>query len=45
MFFIAILVAICANGLPNGYFIGLVIGTVLYYLTDKMFLRNYGKHE
>lgn len=43
MFFIAILVAICANGLPNGYFIGLVIGTVIYYLADKLVLKNFGK--
>lgn len=45
MFFIAILVAVCANGLPNGYFIGMVLGTVLYYLTNKWFLNHFGKHE
>ncbi len=43
MFFIAIVVAICANGLPNGYFIGLIIGTLLYYSTDRFILKNYGK--
>jgi hypothetical protein len=43
MFFIAVLVAICANGLPNGYFFGLVIGTAVYYLADKFVLQNYGK--
>jgi len=43
MFFIAVFVAVCANGLPNGYFFGLVIGTIIYYLTDKLFLKNYGK--
>lgn len=44
MFFIAIVVAICANGLPNGYFIGLVAGTILYYSADKFILQQYGKH-
>jgi len=43
MFFIAIVVAICANGLPNGYFIGLIIGTILYYSADRYILKNYGK--
>jgi hypothetical protein len=43
MFFIAILVAICANGLPNGYFFGLVIGTIIYYSADKLVLKNFGK--
>jgi hypothetical protein len=44
MFFIAIVVAICANGLPNGYLIGMVLGTALYYLSDKAILKHYGKH-
>jgi len=44
MFFIAIVVGICANGLPNGYLIGMVIGTVLYYLSDKYILKHFGKH-
>jgi hypothetical protein len=43
MFFIAIVVAICANGLPNGYFIGLIIGTILYYSSDRFILKHYGK--
>ena len=43
MFFIAVLVAVCANGLPNGYFFGLVIGTIIYYLADKLVLKNYGR--
>jgi hypothetical protein len=43
MFFIAILVAICANGLPNGYFFGLVIGTIIYYSADKLVLKYFGK--
>lgn len=43
MFFIAIVVAICAIGLPDGYLIGMVTGTVIYYLTNKIFLKSYGK--
>jgi MFS superfamily sulfate permease-like transporter len=45
MFFIAIIVALCANGLPNGYFIGMVLGTVLYYLSRGQILRHFGKHD
>lgn len=44
MFFIAIVVAICANGLPSGYLIGMVVGTALYYLSDRTILKHYGKH-
>ncbi|MCU0473715.1 MAG: putative sulfate/molybdate transporter [Bacteroidales bacterium] len=43
MFFIAIVVAICANGIPNGYFIGLIVGTILYYMADRFVLKHYGK--
>jgi len=43
MFFIAVIVGICANGLPNGYLIGMVIGTILYYLSDKWILKYFGK--
>jgi MFS superfamily sulfate permease-like transporter len=43
MFFIAIVVALCANGLPNGYFIGLIIGTILFYTADRFILKHYGK--
>ncbi len=43
MFFIAIVVAICAIGLTNGYLIGMVTGTVIYYFTNKIFLKSYGK--
>jgi hypothetical protein len=43
MFFIAIVVALCANGIPNGYFIGLIVGTILYYLADRFVLKHYGK--
>lgn len=42
-FFIAIIVAVCSNGLQNGYFIGLVLGTILYYLSNKYLLKHYGK--
>jgi Molybdate transporter of MFS superfamily len=43
MFLIAVIVAICAVGLPNGYLIGMLAGTAIYYLTNKIFLRNFGK--
>jgi hypothetical protein len=43
MFLIAVIVAICAIGLPNGYLIGMIAGTSIYYLTNKVFLRNFGK--
>ena len=41
-FFIALLVALIACGLPYGYLIGMVVGTVLYYISDnkvKSFLK------
>ncbi len=34
-FFIAILVGLIACGLPYGYLIGMIVGTALYYLSDK----------
>ncbi|MCU0462744.1 MAG: putative sulfate/molybdate transporter [Bacteroidales bacterium] len=43
MFFIAIVVALCANGIPNGYFIGLIVGTILYYMADRFVLKHYGR--
>jgi hypothetical protein len=43
MFLIAVIVAICAIGLPNGYLIGMVAGTIIFYFTNKVFLRNFGK--
>lgn len=43
MFLIAVIVAICAIGLPNGYLIGMVVGTTIFYLTNKLFLKNFGK--
>lgn len=43
MFLVAVIVAICAIGLPNGYLIGMVVGTTIFYLTNKLFLKNYGK--
>jgi hypothetical protein len=43
MFLIAIIVAICAVGLPNGYLIGMVLGTFIYYFNNKFFLKNFGK--
>ncbi len=38
---IAIIVAICAVGLPGGYIIGMISGTVIFYLRKKIFLRKY----
>lgn len=43
MFLIAIIVAICAVGLPNGYLIGMVFGTFIFYFNNKFFLKNFGK--
>jgi len=34
-FFIALLVALIACGLPYGYLIGMIVGTALYYVSDK----------
>lgn len=41
-FFIALLVALISCGLPYGYLIGMITGTVLYYLSDKT-IKNYLK--
>lgn len=41
-FFIAVLVALMANGLPYGYLIGLVVGTILYYIPKSYFLNGFG---
>lgn len=43
MFLIAVIVAVCAIGLPNGYLIGMVVGTTIFYLSNKLFLKNFGK--
>lgn len=43
MFLIAVIVAICAVGLPNGYLIGMVFGTFIFYFNNKFFLKNFGK--
>lgn len=45
MFLIAIVVAVSAMSLPNGYLIGMLIGTALYYLSGKLILKHYGKHD
>jgi len=34
-FFIALLVALIACGLPYGYLIGMIVGTILFYISDK----------
>jgi len=41
-FFIALLVALIASGLPYGYLIGMITGTVLYYISDKK-VKNFLK--
>ncbi len=43
-FFIAITVGLIANGLPYGYLIGMVVGTILFYLPQDWILKNFGKH-
>ncbi len=43
-FFIATLVGIMAIGLPYGYLIGMVTGTVIFYLPHHYVLKHYGKH-
>jgi len=43
MFLIAVIVAVCAIGLPNGYLIGMIAGTAIFYLANKIFLKNFGK--
>ena len=42
-FFIAVLVAIMAIGLPYGYLMGMISGTLIYYGANKIVLKNYGK--
>ena len=34
-FFIALLVALISCALPYGYLIGMIVGTILYYISDK----------
>jgi hypothetical protein len=41
-FYIALLVALIACGLPYGYLIGMVVGTLLYYIPEKR-MKNYLK--
>lgn len=41
-FFIALLVALIACGLPYGYLIGMIVGTTMYYISDKK-IKNYFK--
>jgi hypothetical protein len=43
-FFIAITVGLIANGLPYGYLIGMIVGTILFYLPQDWILKNFGKH-
>ena len=41
-FFIALLVALIACGLPYGYLIGMIVGTIMYYISDKK-IKSYFK--
>ncbi len=41
-FFIALLVALIACGLPYGYLIGMIVGTTMYYISDKN-IKSYFK--
>jgi len=43
LFFIAIMVALIANGVQYGYFVGTVVGIFVYHLLNKVFLKHYGK--
>lgn len=43
MFFVAVVVCIMAVGLPYGYLIGMITGTIIYYSINKLVLKNYGK--
>lgn len=45
VFFIAVLVALCAVGLPSGYLIGLLLGTTLYYLRHRFVLTHFGHRD
>ena len=40
-FMVAIVVALIANGVPNGYFIAILVGTILYYSINKYALKYY----
>ncbi len=41
-FYISLLVALIACGLPYGYLIGIIVGTVLFYISDKN-IKSYFK--
>ncbi len=43
-FFIAIIVGLMANGLPYGYLVGMIVGTLLYFVPHHWILSNWGKH-
>lgn len=45
MFLIAVMVAIIATTVKNGYLYGMIAGIAVYYLTDKLFLKHFGKKE
>lgn len=41
--FIAVVVGILANGMRFGFLIGMIVGVLLYYIPNKLILRNFGK--
>lgn len=41
--FIAVVVGILANGMRYGFLIGMIVGVLLYYIPNKLILRNFGK--
>lgn len=43
-FFIAIIVGLLAIGLPYGYLVGMVLGTLLFYIPQNYILKYFGKH-
>jgi len=45
MFLIAVMVAIIATTVKNGYLYGMIAGIAVYYLTDQLFLKHFGKKE
>jgi orotate phosphoribosyltransferase-like protein len=46
VFVIALLVGVIASGLPYGFVISLVVGTILYYTPSKLStLKNIGNNQ
>ena len=43
LFFLALLVALIANGIQYGYFVAMVVGIAVYHLMNIVFLKHFGK--